>query len=805
MGRRRLAVALWLAGVAFCIFQIAQTRFVADLSSFLPHAPTPQQQLLIDQLRDGAISRVMLIGIEGGDARVRASLSRNLGAALRADPLFAAASNGADAGFERERDFLVAHRYVLSPNVTPERFTVEGLRAAIAETVDLLASPAGLLVKSLVARDPTAEAMAVVETLRPPQGPRMAQGVWVSPDGARALLVARTRARGSDTDAQARVVATVEDAFRKAVASTGAPASAARLVMTGPGVFSVRARAMIERDVARLTSLSTLIVVAILLLVYRSPVALGLGLVPVISGALAGVTAVSLGMGAVHGITLAFGTTLIGEAVDYSIYLFVQAGDGERAGDPAWIARFWPTIRLGVLTSIAGFSALLFSGLPGLAQLGLYSITGLVVAAAVTRFVLPALLPARFRIRDVSHLGQRLAALFRGAARFRWLVVALAICAMVVLAAHRGTLWDPDISSLNPISLADRRLDAELRAALGASDARRMIAVHGASADAALEAAERIGIELDRLVAEGKLGGYESPARFLPSAATQKARLASLPEPAQLRARLREAQARSPLRAQRLEPFVADVERSRTTGTVTRENIAGTALEMALDGLLFSDASGRWTALLGLRPPAGTSGSRLDLAAVRNSIAASGVSEAVLLDLKAELDDLYSGYLDQALLTSAVGFAIIVALLFAALRSPARVGRVMAPLIAGVLVVAAWHVLMGTRLSLLHLVGLLLIVAIGSNYALFFDRVAQLDRESAGRTLASLALANLTAVASFGALSLSSIPVLNAIGTTVAIGAFLTLLFAAMLADYGIHSAQGHPEHAHAHQHSGHR
>ena len=802
-GRRRLAIALWLAGVAFCIFQITQTRFVADLSSFLPHAPTPQQQLLVDQLRDGAISRVMLIGIEGGDARVRASLSRALAAALRADALFASTTNGADAGFERERDFLLAHRYVLSPNVAPDRFTVEGLRAAISETVDLLASPAGLLVKSLVARDPTAEMVTVVENLRPPQGPRLVEGVWASPDGERALLIARTRARGSDTDAQAKVVAAVEDAFRKATSNSGTAAGAARLVMTGPGVFSVRARAMIERDVARLTSLSTLIVVAILLLVYRSPVALGLGLVPVVSGALAGITAVSLGMGAVHGITLAFGTTLIGEAVDYSIYLFVQAGDGERAGDTAWIARFWPTIRLGVLTSIAGFSAMLFSGLPGLAQLGLYSITGLAVAAAVTRFVLPAMLPARFRIRDVSHLGERLAALFRGAARLRWLVIALALSALVVLAAHRGTLWDPDISSLNPISLADRRLDAELRTAIGASDARRMIAVHGASADAALEAAERIGIELDRLVAAGKLGGYESPARFLPSAATQKARLESLPESGQLRARLRAAQAQSPLRPERLEPFVADVERARAAGIATREKIAGTALEMALDGLLFADASGRWTALLGLRAPAGTPASGVDLAAVQAAIAASGVSGAVLLDLKAEIDRLYSGYLDQALLMSAVGFAMIVALLFAALRSPSRVARVMAPLIAGVLVVAAWQALTGARLSLLHLVGLLLIVAIGSNYALFFDRMTQLDRETAGRTLSSLALANLTTVASFGALSLSSIPVLHAIGSTVALGAFATLVFAAMLADYGIHFAQGEPDHAHAHQHRG--
>jgi predicted exporter len=91
----------------------------------------------------------------------------------------------------------------------------------------------------------------------------------------------------------------------------------------------------------------------------------------------------------VHGITLGFGTTLIGEAIDYSIYLFVQSERSQGIGDAAWITGFWPTIRLGVLTSIAGFSALLFSGLPGLAQLGLYSIVGLTVAAAVTRFVLP--------------------------------------------------------------------------------------------------------------------------------------------------------------------------------------------------------------------------------------------------------------------------------------------------------------------------------------------------------------------------------------------------------------------------------
>ncbi|MGZ5073046.1 MAG: MMPL family transporter [Usitatibacter sp.] len=774
MAARRAAIGLWLAGLALCAIEVSRATFVADLSSFLPSAPTAEQRLLVEQLREGAISRVMLIGIEGADSPTRARISRELAAALRADPGFISAANGASTGFERERDLLLAYRYVLSPNVAPGRFTVEGLRAAIGETVESLASPAGLMLKSLVPRDPTGELLSVLEQLRPPEGPRVADGVWTNADGSRALLIARTRASGSNIDAQARAVAAAEAAFAKI-----AGAGAARLVMTGPGVFSARARAMIEHDVERLAAISMLIVAAVLLLVYRSALALLLGLVPVVSGALAGFAAVSLGMGTVHGITLGFGTTLIGEAVDYSIYLFVQSERSEKTGDEAWIAGFWPTIRLGVLTSIAGFSALLFSGLPGLAQLGLYSISGLIAAAAVTRFVLPALLPARFRIRDVSPLGHHIASLAAVLSRGRWLVVAAALLAALVLLAHRDALWDPDISSLNPISQRDRILDRELRTAIGASDARHMIAVKGASADAALENAEAVGARLDELVAAGRLGGYESPARFLPSLAMQRARLESLPDAPTLRARLRQALAQSPLRAERLEPFVADVDRARAAGPLTREKVSGTALDIALDGLLFRDGNGRWNALLGLRAPAGQP---LDLAAVRNATAAAGVEDAVFLDLKAEIDHLYAGYLDRAMLMSAVGLAIIVALLSASLRSPLRVARVMAPLVAGVLVVAAWHAFNDTRLSLLHLVGLLLVVAIGSNYALFFDRIAQRRDSATPRTLASLALANATTVASFGVLSLSSIPVLQSIGSTVAAGAFITLLFAAMLA-----------------------
>ena len=111
--------------------------------------------------------------------------------------------------------------------------------------------------------------------------------------------------------------------------------------------------------------------------------ALGLGLLPVATGALVGIASVALGFGAVHGVTLGFGITLIGESVDYSIYFFIQSrrsvADG--AGSRPWQQLWWPTIRLGMLTSVCGFASLLPSGFPGLKQLGLYSISGLIAAA----------------------------------------------------------------------------------------------------------------------------------------------------------------------------------------------------------------------------------------------------------------------------------------------------------------------------------------------------------------------------------------------------------------------------------------
>ncbi|HEY6451206.1 MAG TPA: MMPL family transporter, partial [Steroidobacteraceae bacterium] len=687
---------------------------------------------------------------------------------------------------QRDRTFLFEHRYELSAAMTPARFSVAGLRAAIQDTLDLIASPGGLIAKDLLRADPTGETVQVIDQLDRDGTPHTEQGVWSSADGRRALLLAETRALGSDTDGQAEAIGLIRGAFAQAAAAAASPGTL-RLLLSGSPLFAVQARATIEHEALRLSAVSGALIVTLLLLVYRSPVTLVLGLLPVVSGALAGVAAVALGAGVVHGITLGFGITLIGESVDYSIYLFVQSR--RDLGTLTAPVRLWPTIALGVATSVCGFASLLPSSFPGLAQLGLYSITGLLAAAAVTRLVLPPLLPRPLRLRDLAPYG---AAAARALSRVRGsgatLLVLAAVC-VALLFWHRGALWNRDLAVLSPVSAAAQALDGQLRRELGAPDISNLVVVSGPDQETALQRAEAVAQRLDALVAQGLIGGYDSPARYLPSRATQAARLASVPDAPTLRRRLAEATARLPLRAAALEEFVRAVERARSSVPIGRDALEHTSLALGVDALLWQHA-GQWYGLLPLRAgDAAAGGAGIDIARVRAALAGFPAGSVLALNMRQETDELYGGYLREAVRLSLAGLGAILVLLALVLRSAARVARVMAPLALAVLTVCAGLIAGGTQLTILHLIGLLLIVAVGSNYALFFDRRAA-DHAPAQLplTLASLLVANACTVIGFGVLAFSRVPVLSALGATVAPGALLALWFAALLAPRALYA-----------------
>ncbi|KWH25612.1 hypothetical protein WL99_24065 [Burkholderia cepacia] len=788
---RQRAVLVWLLALVACGVAIGRAHFTADLSAFLPSSPSAGQRVLVDQLRDGIVSRLILVAIDGGDAATRAALSRRVAGTLRADPQFAAVHNGEAANDARDRQFIFDHRYLLSPAVTPQRFSADGLHQALGDSLDLLSSSAGLVAKAMLPRDPTGEVAALVDQLDGAAQPASRDGVWVSRDGTRAVLVVQTAAAGSDTDAQARAIDAVRRAF--ATAKQAVPNAAATLAMTGPGVFSVDTRDTIRHDVERLSTASVVLIVALLLTLYRSPRTLALGLLPVLTGVAAGIAAVGVAFGTVHGLTLGFGTTLIGEAVDYSIYLFVQSAQAGTRGAArpadatrAWVAAYWPTIRLGVLTSVCGFASMLFSGFPGLVQLGLYSIVGLTAAALVTRFVLPHLRGEHVAIRDVSRIGAVLARAADAAPRLRWPLAVLVIAAGATLVLHRDGLWSRELAGLSPVPAQAQALDARLRADVGAPDVRYLVVIAAPTEQAALERAERVAAQLQPLVDRGALAGFETPARFLPSDAAQRARLASLPDADVLAARMRDAVANQPIavRPDLFAPFIADVEAARHARLLTRADLRGTSMALAVDALL-TERDGRWSAMLPLRAPdaarTAQPASSLDATPIRAAVARAGVPDALFVDMKAEADRLYVNYVHEDIRLSIAGFAAIAVLLLIALRSPRRVVRALAPLVAAVLVVTAGFALAGVPLTILHLVGMLLIVAVGSNYALFFCKRDDAQPVTP-HTLVSLLIANLATVAGFGLLALSRVPLLETFGLTVGPGAMLALAFAAILA-----------------------
>lgn len=785
---RLRALGLWGALVLLAAVLAARAHYTADLSAFLPGAPTPAQQLLVEQLRDGPASHLILVSVGGGSAAQRAALSQAMGATLRADTRFRSVNNGSTGAAGSDPQFIFNHRYQLSEQLQPGYFAGASLAAALADGIDLLGSSAGLLLRDLFTRDPTGETLQVISQYDRAARPASDAGVWVSRDGERALLLADTRANGADSDGQQAAMAAISAAFERARQAHAAAARAPlQLRMTGPGVFAVQARELIKDEALRLSLLSSALIVSFLLLVYRSPTVLLLSLLPVASGALAGVAAVAAGFGVVHGVTLGFGVTLIGESVDYSVYLLIQGQQASGTGrdEAAWRSAFWPTIRLGMLSSVVGFASLLPSSFPGLAQLGAYSIAGLVAAALVTRFVLPLILPAQLRIANVAPLGTAFLALTARLQRLRVLPWLLAGAALLVLLFTHRQLWSSELAALNPVPAEAQAFDARTRADLGAPDVRTVVVVSAPSDEAALELAEDASAALAPLVAAGELASVDSPARYLPSERTQRARLAALPEAEALRASLAVAVKDLPVSAAKLSGFVADVAAARAAPLLHREDLDGTTLAAGVDALLIPRA-GRWSALLPLEAKhAGPGAYEVDLARVAAALAPlqRGGREVVVLDLKRESDALYGGYLREAVRLSLAGLVAIGVLLAVTLRSASRVLRVLAPLALAVLVVTAAFALSGHAMNILHLVGLLLIVAIGSNYALFFDRGAALgDATARARTAASLLVANLSTVAAFGVLAFSSVPVLSAVGQTVAPGTLLALLFAALLA-----------------------
>jgi predicted exporter len=315
-----------------------------------------------------------------------------------------------------------------------------------------------VLEKRLLADDPTGETLQVLQRLTPAKPPRRIQGVWFNAGGDGALLIAETRAAGSDLRGQEHAVATLRRIFDEV-----RDKSPAQLRYSSPGAMAVESRALIAADSTRLSLLSTLLVVILLVWFYRSLPVVVLCTLPAATGLLIGIAVVNFWFGSVHAITLGFGVTLLGEAVDYPSYLLTQVERDESPGKT--LKRILPTLRLAVLTTACGSLALLMASFRGLAQLGLMTVVGVVVAGVVT-CLLPYWLPAGWS--GVVATGARLAAAVQipATSRSRQGIIVATLAALLALASQR-LWWDDDLANMNPLPDGVQGAGSTLRTALG--------------------------------------------------------------------------------------------------------------------------------------------------------------------------------------------------------------------------------------------------------------------------------------------------------------------------------------------------
>ena len=728
------------------------------MADFLPQGQTPAARFMLRELRSGTAARLLLIGVEGAPPAELARISRAMAPMLEKSGLFALVNNGS-AGFgSTEEKFLLDHRYLLAPTIDAAAFTPAALRTDVTDLLAALTSSAAPLAAHYGFRDPTGAFVALISSWIGTSHIHQQDGVWFAADRPRALILAESQGNGMDIRAQQQVAATVDSAFRATTPG------GARLLVAGPPIFSLHAAQAVRADLKMISILSTVLIALLLLWRFRSLWVLAAIAIPIALSLAAAALAVQLAFGFLHGVTLGFGATMLGITVDYPVLLIGH----RRLGEPAsgTLGRIGRTLVLTVATASLGLTGMLFSGFPGLSQLGLFAVTGIIAAALATRFLLPPLIVRA----DLAPTSTGAPAWLLQAERLRWHRhwLLLPICAaLLYLLVIGGPHAEQDLSHLSPVPPADLALDGQMRAEIGAPEAGELLVVSGPDEQAILRQEESFAPVLAGLIARHVLDGAEIASRYLPSIRTQQARQAALPP--DLPARMQAATAGLPFQPDAFAPFLADVAAARTAPPLTRADITDPLLAARLAPLLFS-RSGTW---YGIIAPTGIHDPAALVAALPPGI--------LFIDVGAETNTMLAAYTGQAWRWLAIGGAGALVALTIGLHGVRRLPIVLGPIAGAVIVTLAILAAAGVRLSLFHMVAFQLMVGVALDYALFFAR-RQLDGEERARTFRTLVICNAMTLLTFGLLALCQTPLLRGIGETVATGVLAAIFLAFMVA-----------------------
>lgn len=747
LGAAALAAGAWLARIDY------SRKISTDVLDLLPAGERSPELSLVRSLASESEARVMLFVLTAADgAPAPPEAARRFASELASRPAFEQALALADTAprdalgrvlFDRRLTLLFPlwlseRREAYAATGGDSRGFSAWLAAdAVARLGRFLSTPGAMAFQDILPADPL--------LLMPGAIDRMGSGIdLIQPPGEPAAASpARVWARIAASPLTAEGQGPVFAAIDQALAATRSAFPGVSVAYTGVNRFAAASRARIEHELAWLNALSVAAVLVVVLVFIRSAHrALHLA-PPVLLAVLGAWACTTLAFDRVHVLVFVVGSLLTGVAIDYGFYLYMQAPASPTEDYWAKVRRLRKPLFSSCFTTVAGFALLLFSELPLVRQLGLFVGAGLLCAlgGAVVyfstlknAFLLPRQLPAG---RGLP-VGTRLAV--------RRALIVLWIAALPGLFMIR---WKDDIRELEIPSPALNREDQRIRALFGGASEPTVFLTQGRSVSEARDALEHLDAWL-RTGAEG--AQFASLGAVIPTTDEHAAAIRFTRDHPDFPAQLRSALAGAGFEADGFSPFF---EAYQSYSGKAEAGDLGSAVQ-ALDAGLIGPASlllhvGRplsWFVTLAAHAPAG---------------APPAAAQTVGVDQLQSLNRIFGRYRQSALRLSLTGLAIVGlgVLLAYGLRDGVRVFSIPCGVALGFFGLSGW---LGQPLNFFHLLGAFLGVCLTHNYSIFTVTSAYLRKPPP----VSVRLSALCTAASFGVLSLSAIPVVHALGETVA-------------------------------------
>ncbi|KPQ22672.1 MMPL family transporter [Halomonas sp. HL-93] len=454
--------------------------------------------------------------------------------------------------------------------------------------------------------------------------------------------------------------------------------------------------------------------------------------------------------GTLHLLTLAFGASLIGVAVDYALHLQCARQLAPERG----LAYLWPGLLLGLVSSLAAYLIQLITPMPGLRQMATFAALGLVGAWLTVRLWLPWWSPR-------PHIAtQRIATQLNRVrlpphAPYRWGLLGLLGLFAMVLIVTRLTAND-DLRQLNPSPDSLIAEQQRVQTLMERSTDNQYLIVTAEHEALLLERLEALDTSLADLQAEGHLAHYRHLAQAVPSPATQQANLEHV----------RQAYSDA------LPDWVAEAGLPDTLLEEAQQPLRSVPL-LTIEAWLKMSA-GRADSTLWMGETDTAEDTHPQLAALVTLGGADEHAQQALDELAAPdhvhyqdrvatLTDTLSRLREQIALCLGIA-ALGLALVFG-WRYRGRAWRVLLPPLGAVLVTLALFSALNIGLTLFHLLGLLLVLGIGLDAGIFST-----EHPDSPAVWLAISLSCASSLLAFGLLSFSSTPALHYLGLTCLVG-----------------------------------